>query len=40
MWLTAYFLVWPAISLVVLTVLVVSLGRDLRAARASGQSMI
>ncbi|MDD1979661.1 MULTISPECIES: putative transporter small subunit [Pseudomonas] len=40
MWLTLYFLAWPAISLVVLLVLLVTLWRDLRAARKSGQAMI
>ncbi|MFQ6574238.1 putative transporter small subunit [Pseudomonas sp. UM16] len=40
MWLTLYFLAWPAISLVVLLVLLVTLWRDLRTARKNGQAMI
>ncbi|MDD2056708.1 putative transporter small subunit [Pseudomonas sp. GD03860] len=40
MWLTLYFLVWPAISLGVLIVLLVTLWRDVRAARKSGEAMI
>ncbi|MCW2270931.1 MULTISPECIES: putative transporter small subunit [Pseudomonas] len=40
MWLTVYFLVWPAISLVVLMVLLVTLWRDIRAARKRGEAMI
>ncbi len=40
MWLIVYFLVWPAISLVVLMVLLVALWRDVRAARKRGEAMI
>ncbi len=38
--LTFYFLVWPAISFVILAVLIVALRRDIRAARKSGDAMI
>lgn len=38
--LTFYFLVWPVISAGILALLVVSLVRDLRAARKDGSSMI
>ncbi|WP_407847927.1 putative transporter small subunit [Bordetella petrii] len=40
MWLTLYVLIWPAISAAILAILVAALWRDLRAARASGKSMI
>jgi len=40
MWLTIYFLIWPAISAVVMVVLLVALWRDLRAAKRSGASMV
>lgn len=40
MWLTLYFLVWPAISAAILAILCVTLWRDIRAARRSGKSMI
>jgi len=40
MWLTFYFLVWPAISALILALLCVTLWRDIRAARHSGESMI
>lgn len=40
MWMTVYFLAWPAISLGILLLLLVTLWRDVRAARKSGQSMI
>lgn len=38
--LTAYILVWPVISAGILVLLVVSLIRDLRAARRDGQGMV
>lgn len=38
--LTAYILVWPVISAGVLALLIVSLIRDLRAARRDGQGMV
>ncbi|MGE8547366.1 putative transporter small subunit [Alcaligenes sp. Marseille-Q7550] len=40
MWLTLYILVWPAISAVILLILVANLARDLIEARKSGKSMI
>ncbi|MGE8686466.1 MAG: putative transporter small subunit [Achromobacter sp.] len=40
MWLTLYFLVWPAISAFILTLLCVTLWRDIRAAKRSGKAMI
>lgn len=40
MWLTAYFLIWPAISAAILAILCVTLWRDISAARQSGKSMI
>ncbi|ASC65506.1 Uncharacterised protein [Achromobacter denitrificans] len=40
MWLTLYFLVWPAISALILALLCVTLWQDIRAARRSGKSMI
>lgn len=40
MLLTAYFLIWPAISAAILAILCVTLWRDIRAARRDGQSMI
>ncbi len=38
--LTAYILVWPIISAVILLVLIVALIRDLRAAKNSDSEMI
>ncbi|WP_222836912.1 putative transporter small subunit [Advenella mimigardefordensis] len=38
--LTAYILVWPVISAVILSVLIVALIRDLRAAKKSDGEMI
>lgn len=38
--LTAYILVWPVISAGVLVLLIVSLIRDMRAARRDGQGMV
>ena len=40
MWLTAYFLIWPAISTAILAILCVTLWRDISAAKQSGKSMI
>ncbi|EHK63006.1 putative transporter small subunit [Achromobacter arsenitoxydans] len=40
MWLTTYFLIWPAISAAILAILCVTLWRDIRAARRSGKSMV
>lgn len=40
MWLTLYFLVWPAISAAILAILCVTLWRDIRVARRSGKSMV
>lgn len=40
MWLTAYFLTWPAISAAILAILCVTLWRDISAAKQSGKSMI
>ncbi|WP_313623422.1 putative transporter small subunit [Achromobacter sp.] len=40
MLLTAYFLVWPAVSAAILAILCVTLWRDLRAAKRSGKAMI
>lgn len=40
MMLTFYFLIWPAISFVILAILIVALRRDLREARKTGKSMI
>ena len=37
--LTAYILVWPLVSAAVLLLLVVALGRDMRAAHRSGDDM-
>lgn len=39
-WLTFYILVWPVISAGILALLLVSLFRDVRAARRDGQSMV
>lgn len=38
--LTFYMMVWPVISAGILVLLVVSLVRDLRAARRNGDSMV
>lgn len=38
--LTLYILVWPVISAAVLVVLLVSLFKDMRAARRNGKSML
>ncbi len=38
--LTTYMLIWPVISSAILVLLVVSLLRDMRAARKSGKGMI
>ncbi|MCK0537270.1 putative transporter small subunit [Alcanivorax quisquiliarum] len=38
--LTTYILVWPALSLGVLTLLIVALVRDMRAARRNGEGMV
>jgi len=38
--LSAYILIWPFISAGILVMLIVSLIRDLRAARRSGEEMI
>lgn len=38
--LTLYILIWPVISVGVLTVLIVSLFKDMRAARRDGKSMV
>lgn len=38
--LTTYMLIWPVISAAILVLLVVSLVRDMRAARKSGKDMI
>lgn len=40
MLLTAYFLIWPAISAAILALLCVTLWKDIRAARRNGQSMV
>jgi len=40
MWLTAYFLIWPAISAAILAILCVTLCKDISAAKQSGKSMI
>ncbi|MDH1301704.1 MULTISPECIES: putative transporter small subunit [Achromobacter] len=40
MWLTFYFLVWPAISALILALLCVTLWQDIRAARRSGKAMV
>ena len=40
MWLTFYILIWPAISAVILGILLVALWRDVRAAKRSGKPMI
>ncbi|MGE8569155.1 MAG: putative transporter small subunit [Achromobacter sp.] len=40
MWLTAYFLIWPAISAAILAILCVTLWKDISAAKRSGKSMI
>ncbi|WP_242702601.1 MULTISPECIES: putative transporter small subunit [Achromobacter] len=40
MWLTFYFLVWPAISALILALLCATLWQDMRAARRSGKSMV
>lgn len=40
MWLTAYFLIWPAISAAILVLLCVTLWKDVRLARKSGTSMV
>nr|WP_315526077.1 putative transporter small subunit [uncultured Achromobacter sp.] len=40
MWLTIYFLIWPALSAAILALLCVTLCKDIRAARKSGHSMI
>jgi len=39
-WLTFYILVWPVISAGILALLVVSLIRDWRKAKKSGQGMV
>ena len=39
-WLTAYILVWPVIAAGVMGVLLVSLVKDWREARRSGQEMV
>jgi hypothetical protein len=39
-WLTAYILVWPVIAAGVMATLLVSLMKDWRAARRSGQEMV
>lgn len=38
--LTVYFLIWPVISAVILLMLIVSLYRDIREARKTGQKMV
>ena len=38
--LSAYILVWPAIAALILTVLIVSVIRDYRAAKESGEDMV
>jgi cytochrome oxidase assembly protein ShyY1 len=40
MWLTVYFLIWPALSAAILALLCVTLSKDIRAARRSGQAMV
>ncbi|WP_454677890.1 putative transporter small subunit [Achromobacter marplatensis] len=40
MWLTVYFLIWPALSAAILALLCVTLGKDIRAARRSGLAMV
>lgn len=40
MWLTFYFLLWPAISALILALLCVTLWQDIRAARRSGKAMV
>ncbi|KDD15565.1 putative transporter small subunit [Bordetella bronchiseptica] len=40
MLLTLYFLAWPVVSAAVLLVLIATLWRDIRDARATGKSMI
>ncbi|HRL20584.1 putative transporter small subunit [Alcaligenes sp. SDU_A2] len=40
MWLTLYILIWPAMSAAVLLLLLVTLRRDLKAARQSGKAML
>ncbi|WP_211186935.1 putative transporter small subunit [Achromobacter sp. Bel] len=40
MWLTAYFLIWPAISAAILALLCVTLWKDVRTAKQNGQSMV
>lgn len=40
MWLTYYILIWPAISAVILGILLVALWRDIRHAKRSGHAMI
>lgn len=40
MWLTLYFLVWPAISALILALLCVTLCQDIRAAKRSGKALI
>lgn len=39
-WLTLYILMWPAISAVVLTVIVRGFFRDLKAARKAGVDIV
>ena len=38
--LTIYILMWPALALVVMTVLCVALVRDIRAARKKGTTLV
>ncbi len=38
--LTAYILVWPAMSAILLVVLIVALIRDMRAAKREGREML
>lgn len=40
MLLTAYFLIWPVISAAILALLCVTLWKDIRAAKRTGQAMI
>ncbi|WP_220805524.1 putative transporter small subunit [Achromobacter sp. UMC46] len=40
MWLTTYFLIWPVISAAILTLLCVTLWKDVRVAKQSGKSMV
>lgn len=40
MLLTAYFLIWPVISAAILALLCVTLWKDIRAAKRSGQAMV